>query len=300
MLIKLSKGNKYNPYYALLKMRFNYTCLPFESKLFDADLYLKFDLNNQALQQQQQQQQQQQSQQQGQQQQQIHYQPFITSTNPPIFYTQQQSNLNTNHFGLFGVSGFTGFSGFSNLNSSQLVSTSNAAANTLAAITANPFQVNIISNANAWPGTSTGNNNGGANSFISAYGMGTIKQEYSNESYNLGPKLTGLLEVLPLNFKCISSSQGTTIEKTNSKQDLSIYMLPNCNTLLNSTNHMINQMNQQPNNLNLTTNQHQEQPLNYNLDTFDMNKNNDLIEDIILNIDESKVKLLFLNIPFSS
>ena len=55
MLTKLSKANKYNPYYALLKMRFNYTCLPFESKLFDADLYFKFDLNNQKIYQQQQQ-----------------------------------------------------------------------------------------------------------------------------------------------------------------------------------------------------------------------------------------------------
>ena len=47
MLNVLSKGQKYNPFYALLKMRYNYSCLVFESKLFDVDLYLKFDLLNQ-------------------------------------------------------------------------------------------------------------------------------------------------------------------------------------------------------------------------------------------------------------
>jgi hypothetical protein len=201
MLIKLSKANKYNPYYALLKMRFNYTCLPFESKLFDADLYFKFDLNNHQNQQQNQQQQQQQQQQNQQQQQ---YQPL------PFFYTQQPT-LNTNPFGLFGINGFTGFSGFSNLNSSQLVNNTNAVANAVAAATAsaNHYQFTI--------GSNNGNNGNGsninANNTSNPCNFMAMKQDYSSEFYKLMPQIVGLLEVLPLNFKCMSSSQGTTIEK---------------------------------------------------------------------------------------
>lgn len=47
MLTKLSSGHKYNPFYALLKMRFNYSSLVFDSKLFDTDLYFRFDFNEQ-------------------------------------------------------------------------------------------------------------------------------------------------------------------------------------------------------------------------------------------------------------
>ena len=47
MLSMFAQGQKYNPLYALLKMRYNYSCLIFESRLFDVDMYLKFDLFNQ-------------------------------------------------------------------------------------------------------------------------------------------------------------------------------------------------------------------------------------------------------------
>ena len=42
ILTKLSSGHKYNPYYSLLKMRFNFSSLVFDPRLFDADLYFKF------------------------------------------------------------------------------------------------------------------------------------------------------------------------------------------------------------------------------------------------------------------
>jgi hypothetical protein len=54
----------------------------------------------------------------------------------------------------------------------------------------------------------------------------------TNQLMTIKPSATGLLEVLPLSFKCIAMSQGTSIEKSNNaKQDFSLYMLPNYSNL---------------------------------------------------------------------
>ena len=40
------------------------------------------------------------------------------------------------------------------------------------------------------------------------------------------PQCLGLIEVLPLNFKCLSSSNGTSVDKSSLKHDKSLYVLP--------------------------------------------------------------------------
>ncbi len=49
ILCSFSRGHKYDPLYALLKMRYNFECLVFEANLFDVDLYFKFNVANQKL-----------------------------------------------------------------------------------------------------------------------------------------------------------------------------------------------------------------------------------------------------------
>jgi baculoviral IAP repeat-containing protein 6 len=50
-----------------------------------------------------------------------------------------------------------------------------------------------------------------------------------NKEISLMPQCLGLIEVLPLNFKCLSSSTGTTVDKTNIKNEKALYVLPEFN-----------------------------------------------------------------------
>ena len=92
-----------------------------------------------------------------------------------------------------------------------MVNNTNAVGNSVAAATAsaNHYQFTI--------GSNNGNNGNGsninANNTSNPCNFMAMKQDYSSEFYKLMPQIVGLLEVLPLNFKCMSSSQGTTIEK---------------------------------------------------------------------------------------
>jgi baculoviral IAP repeat-containing protein 6 len=168
MLIKLSKGHKYNYLYALLKMRYNLSCLLFENSLFDADLYLKFDITHQKLIQSQ--------------------QPTGGFTNPYSF-----------SFGSVGIA----------INKNNLT--------------------NQINNT-----TGSGNNNNNMKNSNNQNSNGLFNSNMLNSSIkelNLLPQSMGLIEVLPLKFKYLSSSNGTTIEKnnnnsSNNKQESPFYVLP--------------------------------------------------------------------------
>ena len=199
MLIALSKGYDYNPLYALLKMRYNFSCLVFESSLFDIDLYFKFNITNQKLMQQSQQQQQQQQ-----------------STG---------SNLNNPYsFGSVGIS-LTGAVNNMNINNSSNMN-----------IGGNPFgnaQTNSNLNSNTF-GSSANTNNNNNNLHSINYNSQNCIDVFSSslspgsnkELVNSFPQSVGLLEVLPLNFKCSACSNGTQVEKNNLKQDTSLYVLP--------------------------------------------------------------------------
>ena len=174
ILTLLSKGHKYNPLYALLKMRYNFSCLIFESRLFDVDLYLKFDLTNQKL------------------------------AQPTQFQQNFISNGNNYNFS-FGTVGMSA-NNSSNLNSNN--------AN-------NPNQM-FSSNGNGNASNQAGL--AGASIGSSLGGGGDFNKDY----ISLMPQSVGLIEVLPLEFKSISSSNGTTVDKTSNKQDKSLYVLPDC------------------------------------------------------------------------
>ena len=54
----------------------------------------------------------------------------------------------------------------------------------------------------------------------------SLSPSSNKELVNSFPQSVGLLEVLPLNFKCSACSNGTQVEKNNLKQDTSLYVLP--------------------------------------------------------------------------
>ena len=161
MLTQLSRSHRYNPFYALLKMRYNFGCLFFESQLFDIDLYFKLEG--------------------------IKGVKSIASTGNPY----------TISFGSVGVS-----LGANQLNN-QMISGSNLMSQSL--------------------GTSVGNT-----ATSSDEGSG-LAQSRVDPISSFTPSV-GLLEVLPLSFKCISSTNGTSVEKTNNKKENSLYVLPDCFT----------------------------------------------------------------------
>jgi hypothetical protein len=212
VLTKLSSGHKYNPFYALLKMRFNYSSLVFDSKLFDTDLYFKFDFNEQKFsnhleqiqsgtQSQQSQsttnsQTQQQQQQQQQQQLQSQQQQLVSNTMNAITFSFGSVGLSVNNAG--SSSQNTGM-GSQNIGSSQQNINGLGGA-------ANSSGVNNLLNQGL---------------FSSLIGNSSSKDLFASMHQPLG-----LLEVLPLNFKCISSSNGTSIEKqTNVQQDSNAYYI---------------------------------------------------------------------------
>ena len=195
MLTVLSRGQKYNPFYALLKMRYNFSCLIFESQLFDVDLYLKFDLANQK----------------GLNSSGIngngsnagsnmhhHQQTQQTLQQQPQF--MQNANNYSFSFGTVGLSA----SNNAIYNINQPMSSYN------------PSQA-VFYNTN---GHASGQNV--SNNLINLLGLNLGKE------INLMPQCLGLVEVLPLNFKCLSSSNGTSVDKSNMKQEKSLYVLPDC------------------------------------------------------------------------
>lgn len=161
-------------------MRYNFSCLIFESKLFDVDLYFKFNITNQKLLQQTQHQQ----------------ANSNTLTNPYSFGSvgislTGNNNLNGNHNNQNQF--YTGSSG-QNIGNSG----SNNNANNL-------FQ----NSTDVFSSCLTTNCHGGNKELVNSF-----------------PQSVGLLEVLPLNFKFFSCSNGTQMEKGNQKQDTSLYVLP--------------------------------------------------------------------------
>lgn len=161
-------------------MRYNFSCLIFESQLFDVDLYFKFNITNQKLLYQSQHQQQNSN---------------NTLTNPYSFGSVGIS-LTGNHNN-------NGQSG--NLNQfSNGQSSSNNGGNS--AYNTNLNSIDVFSSC-----------------FTSA---GSASGSASKESINLFPQSVGLLEVLPLNYKNFSCSNGTQMEKTSQKQDTNLYVLP--------------------------------------------------------------------------
>jgi len=195
MLTKLSKGHKYNYLYALLKMRYNLSCLLFENTLFDADLYLKFDITHQKLIQNQQ----------------------------PLGANGGFSNPYSFSFGSVGIA-INNNMNKTNLNNNQMNSNTNSNQN------------NNANNNNLKNGNTFNNNMSMGGLFNSNLLNSSIKD------LNLLPQSMGLIEVLPLKFKYLSSSNGTTIEKnnnnnnsnSNSKQETPFYVLPDYFTFLDS------------------------------------------------------------------
>jgi hypothetical protein len=180
-------------------MRYNFSCLLFDSKLFDADLYLKLDinnhikppLNNQQHQQQQQHQHHHHNHHNQQQQQQQH--PLMNNTNAYNF-----------SFGSVGLPPPPPLPmSNNNGNNNQLI-------------------FNSLQTNGQWSPQSM-------MAQLSAHLFGTYSinaKDYAAIKSNMPQTSVGLLEVLPLNFKCVSSN-GSTIEKNNSKADSSLYVLPN-------------------------------------------------------------------------
>jgi len=71
-------------------------------------------------------------------------------------------------------------------------------------------------------------------SFLTATGCGLNNKELINSL----PQSVGLLEVLPLNFKHFSCSNGTQMEKANNggKQETNLYVLPDFFSVFENTN----------------------------------------------------------------
>ncbi len=169
-------------------MRYNFSCLVFESQLFDVDLYFKFNITNQKLLQQTQQQQ----------------------ANAPGF-----ALANAYSFGL------------------SLTANTNLAPG-------HPSNANPFGNA---PNGQGGGNNAGSSGSLAAF---PANFNYQNSADVFGsclaasgcgssnrdlmdslPQSVGLLEVLPLNFKHFSCSNGTQMDKGGSgKQETNLYVLP--------------------------------------------------------------------------
>lgn len=202
IILLFYKGHKYNPFYALLKMRYNFSCLIFESKLFDVDLYFKFNITNQKMLQQSQQSQQ------------------STGSGIPNPYS----------FGSVGISltggGGAGANGI-NINDNQ------------------QSQMNYGHNnqGNASNGNSIYQNNFNYQNSIDVFSSClTTSQANNKELINSFPQSVGLLEVLPLSYKFFSCSNGTQMEKNNSKQESNLYVLPNFFTVFDNKKSDSNQV----------------------------------------------------------
>ena len=162
-------------------MRYNFSCLIFESQLFDVDLYFKFNITNQKL--------------------------MHQNQNQP-----QSSNTLTNpySFGSVGISLGAGNHNNIHLNGN----TGNQ----------NHFGSGQSSSNN---GANNGyNNNLNSIDVFSSCFTASSTSGASKESINLFPQSVGLLEVLPLNYKFFSCSNGTQMEKSNQKQETNLYVLP--------------------------------------------------------------------------
>jgi len=201
MLIKMSKGHKYNPYYALLNMRFNFSCLVFESKLFDIDLYFKFDITS------------------------------VKCAQNTNSLSGSASSSGNNCIFSFGSVGLTmnptmNIGNTVNMNTNGSSSTTNG----------------LNNNQIIFGGGGGGGAGGAASSFLNSVNQfGSNTTSYTNAlssnssktfySFQI-PQTAGLIEVLPLGFKCIMSSNGTSIDKNTLKQESSIYVLPESFSLL--------------------------------------------------------------------
>ena len=240
-LTKLSSGHKYNPFYALLKMRFNFSSLVFDQKLFDADLYFKFDFNEQKFSNHLEQQLQasgggqsgaqsggqsgnsavgattnlaQAAAQQQQQQQQLQSQQQLVSN--AITFSFGSVGLSVNNPGSLvgGVGGGVGGVGGGGAGPSAALGAFGS------------------SSSHSGGGAGVAGVGGSSGAQSSATAAGFLAGIASNGGRDLFASMhqpLGLLEVLPLNFKCVSSSSGTSIEKpTSAIQDSanSYYILP--------------------------------------------------------------------------
>ncbi|CAF0910527.1 unnamed protein product [Brachionus calyciflorus] len=168
LLNEFAKAQKYSPYYALLNMRFNFSGLIFEPKLFDLDSCLKFDSVQLKT-----------------------VQNTPPTTQPTTQISQTASNPFTFSFGSVGLS--------VNQQTQQ----------------SQPLPTN--SSHNLFP---------------------------TKETPSILSQTSGLIEVLPLSYKSISSSNGSNIEKNGQKQDNSLYILPDYFSII--TNPELNVQNQDP------------------------------------------------------
>jgi hypothetical protein len=224
MLSMFAQGQKYNPLYALLKMRYNYSCLIFESRLFDVDMYLKFDLLNQK--------------------------PFLNSTNNNLHHQQhthhhqihhnqqQQQQQHQNNLPQFMQDPWsnTSFS-FGTVGG---LSSQNHQHNKQQHLHNNQNNFNLNQNGGIFAGSNLSNQTQQQNnqSSLTSMSWNTVNANLINLlGLNFGGKETslllgatsslGLIEVLPLNFKCLSSSNGTSVDKSNvNKHEKSLYVLP--------------------------------------------------------------------------
>lgn len=217
VLTRLSTGHKYNPFYALLKMRFNFSSLVFDAKLFDADLYFKFDVNEQKF--------------------------------SNHLEQQLQAGWGGSGSQQSGSSGVTGGGvGQQQQQQQQLQTQQQLVSN---AITFSFGSVGLSVNNPASGGQNTGggvgglgsSGSGGGQSGTSGFGVtSSFASSSGRDLFSIMHQPLGLLEVLPLNFKCVSSSNGTTIEKPNSSQQESnsYYILPDFFSLFSGNNNSSN------------------------------------------------------------
>lgn len=247
VLTRLSSGHKYNPFYALLKMRFNFSSLVFDAKLFDADLYFKFDVNEQKF-----------SNHLEQQLQQLAAGGMLLGGGGAGGLGGQQQS------GASGVGG--GVGGGQQQQQQQMQSqqqlVSNAITFSFGSVglsVNNPMgSIGSVGGANAagvvgglggLGGGGVGSSGSGAGGVGGANGggpggAGGVGSGFSSSSgrdlFASMHQPLGLLEVLPINFKCISSSNGTTIEKpanaSQQPESNSYYILPDFFSLFSANN----------------------------------------------------------------